>query len=367
MEIRIPVAELARTLPLVQGVAASNTRLTILSHVLLDARDEALHLTVTDRDVTIQFRLPCEVIEPGAMTIPAKPLSDIMRSLPGPDVTLKRLPNEHVEVKCGRTKARLHGLWAEDYPKLPKTTVELADVDGKALLDAIDGTLFAACQDESRGNLMGVRVEPRETGGVTLAATDGHRLVRLESPLLVVPGAGGQKTLPRKGLTEARRLLAGKPEQVRLGISDKHAVLQVDGVTLTMSVVEGAFPDINAVIPKRSPVSVRVERSDLLCSLKRLGTLADDKLQPVRLSKSADDVLRLTCINPERGEIVDDVPAVIEGTMQEMALNARYLADAAHAIGVPGIDMLLTDALSPVIVRGRDEPGHIVVVMPMRM
>src|SRR5688572_7238868 len=120
MELRIPVAELSRALSLAQGVVQRKNTMPILSHVLLDAgANGKLTLSATDLDVGVRTERACEVTAPGSVTIPARALADMVRELPGPDVTLKRLPNQHVEVKSGRTRAKLMALSAEEFPSLP--------------------------------------------------------------------------------------------------------------------------------------------------------------------------------------------------------------------------------------------------------
>lgn len=383
MELRISVAELSRVVSLAQGVVQRKNTMPVLSHVLLDAGTDGdgngrLQLTATDLDVGIKAARPCEVTSPGAVTIPARALADMVRVLPGPDVVLKRLPNQHVEVKSGRTKARLMALSAEEFPSLPSyESASFVSVDQTLLVNMVDKTLYAASQDETRYNLNGVYFEPptNPDGPLTMVATDGHRLVRIERTFA---GAStfnlrGPVILPRKGLSELKRVLDGAtdanadgPQSVELGFHDNHCVVRKGHTVLGMRLVEGQFPDYKQVIPKLADKVVRVAQKDLVDSLKRVSVLASDKMQPVKLVLGKDQLV-VSCTNPETGEISDDVPVEYAGTGIEVAFNARYLLEALASLDDKNVLLKVTDNLSPGLLVGVDEPRHLCVVMPMRL
>lgn len=385
MELRIPVAELSRALSLAQGVVQRKNTMPILSHVLLDAGAGAsgggsLTLSATDLDVGVRTERACEVTTPGSVTIPARALADMVRELPGPDVTLKRLPNQHVEVKSGRTRARLMALSADEFPALPPyADAGFVSLDTTLLVDMVDKTLYAASQDETRYNLNGVLFEPpgmngsSSEGPLTMVATDGHRLVRVERAF---EGAArfALKTpviLPRKGLGELRRILstdAGGDDSktIELGFKDQHCVARRGNTLLGMRLVDGQFPDYKQVIPKLADKIVRIARQDLIDSLKRVSVLAQDRMQPVKLVLGKDTLV-VTCTNPDAGEISDDVPVEYAGQTIEVAFNARYLLEALQSLDDKNVLLKLIDNLSPGLLVGVDEPRHLCVVMPMRL
>lgn len=377
MELRIPVAELARALASAQGVVQRKNTMPILSHVLLDAavaKDGVgkLTLVATDLDVGVRTEQPCEVISVGAITVPARALADMVRELPGPDVVLKRLPNQHVEVKSGRTRARLLALSADEFPPLPayheSTFVSL---DTALLVDMVDKTLYASSQDETRYNLNGVLFEPPPHAGgpLTMVATDGHRLVRIERTFEGADGFGLKSPviLPRKGLSELRRILGNDLDgKLELGFKDNHAVVRRGATVLGMRLVDGQFPDYKQVIPKLADKIVRIARQDLAASLKRVSVLAQDRMQPVKLALTKDQLV-VSCSNPDAGEISDDVPVEYAGQAIEVAFNGRYLLEALSSLDDKNVLLKLIDNLSPGVVVGVDEPRHLCVVMPMRL
>jgi DNA polymerase-3 subunit beta len=378
MELRIPVAELARAVSVAQGVVQKKNTMPILSHVMLDAQPAGkegtgkLTLIATDLDVGVRTEKACEVVSPGSLTIPARALADMVRELPGPDVTLKKLPNQHVEVKSGRTRARLMALSADEFPALPPyQDASFVALDTTLFLDMVDKTLYAASQDETRYNLNGVLFEPaaNKDAPLTMVATDGHRLVRVERNVEGADkfGLKGSVILPRKGLGELRRIFGGDVEgPLEVGFKDNHAVVKKGNTLVGMRLVDGQFPDYKQVIPKLADKIVRIARQDLVDSLKRTSVLAADKMQPVKLILAKDQLV-VSCNNPDAGEISDDVPVEYAGQAIEVAFNARYLLEALGSLDDKNVLMKLTDNLSPGLVVGVDEPRHLCVVMPMRL
>jgi DNA polymerase-3 subunit beta len=211
MEIRIAVSELSKALGLLQGVAQRKNTMPILANVFLEAQLNTLRLSATDLDIGLQIVRTCEVSQPGAITVPAKSLLDIVKLLPGPHVTLLTLPNQHLLVKSGKTQARLLALPPEEFPRLPDVAgISCYKVNSKNFLEAIQKTIYSSSLDENRYNLTGVYFEPGNSpqDPFTFVSTDGHRLSRytlaldedsfaLEHPVI----------LPRKGLIELIKIL----------------------------------------------------------------------------------------------------------------------------------------------------------------
>lgn len=377
MELRIPVSELGRALSMMQGIVQRKNTMPILANVLLEvsaAKDGTgrLTLSATDLDVAMRTERPCDALEPGSVTVPARALSDMVRVLPGPEVTLKRLPNHHIEVKSGRTNAKLMGLSADEYPSLPSyDEVDFVELDATLFSDMVEKTLYAASTDETRYNLNGILFEPdpTEESKLVIVATDGHRLVRIERTF---EGASFSKKepviLPRKGISELRRLLdaAEGDDPLEVGFFENHAVMRRGSTVLGMRLIDGTFPDYKQVIPKLADKVVRVSRADAVDSLRRVSVLAADKTQPVKLSLGKDQLV-VSCSNPDAGEISDDVPVEYAGAELDVAFNARYLVDALSSLDDPNVLIKLTDNLSPALLIGVDEPHHLCVVMPMRL
>jgi len=381
MELRIPVQDLSRALTLMQGVVQRKNTMAILANVLIDVGtddDGAGRVTIaaTDLDVGVRTTRPCEALESGTITVPARALADMVKVLPGPDVTLKRLPNNHVEVKSGRTKARLNALSPDEFPTLPTyDDVNFVKISASLFSEMVDKTVYAASTDETRYNLNGVLFDPSAGEGgdrnhLTMVSTDGHRLVRVERDFedLSFPDEMGSVILPRKGLGEVRRLLDGDDDsdEMEIGFHQNHAVVRRGNTVLGMRLIEGTFPDYKQVIPNMADKVVRISRADIVGALRRVIVLASDKTQPVKLSLKADS-LEVSCSNPDTGEINDDVAVEYSGDEVDIAFNGRYLLEALNSLSDQNILLKLIDHLSPGVVVGVDETQHLCVVMPMRL
>ena len=375
MELKIAAQELAKALGRSQGIVEKKSTMPILSHVLLEAKKGTeLHVSATDLDLAVSSEHGCEVLKDGALAVSARHLYEIVRSLPEQQVLLKRAANNYLEVKSGPSEFRIVGLPAEDFPALPKfERVPFVQVDPAALLDMIERTAFAVSTDETRYNLNGVFFEPSPEV-VRMVATDGHRLSLAERK---IPGDFALKRgviLPKKGLSELRRLLSEavesgeeKPE-AKLGFVENSAIFRRPGVVLVMRLIEGMFPDYRQVIPKGGEKVLSVGRQRFLDTLRRISLLSSDKAHAVKLDLGKG-VLKVLSQNPDLGDAKEDVPVEYAGEPLKIGFNARYLIDVLGAVRSDDVALELADDLSPGVLRGGGEAdaGFTAVVMPMRI
>ena len=374
MEIRIAVSELSKALQLLQGVAGRKNTMPILANVFLEAQGNQLRLSATDLDIGLQILRSCEVGQPGAITVSAKSLLDIVKLLPDPFVSLLTLPNQHLLVKSGKTQARLLALPPEEFPRLPDVTgIVCHPCNTKKFLEAIQKTIYSSSVDENRYNLTGVYLEPGQSprDPFIFVSTDGHRLSRyvltLEKDMLSL---SAPVILPRKGLVELIKILEThtsiENHEFELGFSEQQAVLKTEDVLLTMRLIDGKFPDYKQVIPRISDKIIRTAKSDFVASLRRVSVLTSDKNQSVKLVLRPGE-LTVSCVNPEAGEVSDDVLIDYTGPDMEIAFSAGYLMEALSSLSDTNIMMRFTDPYSPAILTGIHEEHHLCVVMPIRL
>lgn len=375
MDIRISVNDLSRALTNLQGVVQRKNSMPILSNVLLQTDgDKGLIMCSTDLDIGMRLRRPCEVICEGAITVSVRSLLDIVKMLPGPDVSLKELSNQQLSVRSGRTIAKLVTMSAAEFPLLPSTSgMAFQEIQAEKFLAMVQKTLYSASSDETRYNLTGVYFEPQEGAehDVVMVSTDGHRLSRVrESFENTRFNTFEPTTLPRKGLVEFMRLLESlghEPgDSFRLGLSEQHAVMLFKDAYVSMRLIEGKFPDYHQVIPKLTDKIMRASRQDFLLSLKRVSVLASERNQSIRM-KTKSGELTVCCVNPEAGEVSDDVPVEYSGPDMEIGFNAKYIIDALSSISENNIMIKFTDPLSPTLITGMNDDRHQCVIMPMRI
>jgi DNA polymerase-3 subunit beta len=250
MELTIRVPELVKALQRVQGIVEKKTTMPILANALIKSKGkDKIIVGATDLEIGLVADYEAQIDKPGAMTLGAKALFDIVRALPEKTVTQKQTANQWVEISCGKVKYRVVGMAPESFPSLPTfEDVPFFALDPATFREMIDKTLYAVSTDETRYNLTGVFCEPvGGSPGLRMVATDGHRLAVVERPTSEAPIMKEGVIIPRKGLIELRKLIDEGGEGGRLGFVENSAVFEKDGITLTMRLVDGRFPDYQQV------------------------------------------------------------------------------------------------------------------------
>ena len=366
MEFRISTEALQRALYRAHGIVDRKATMPILANVLLEAADGRLRVSATDLEIGLRDEHEATIGQPGRVTVPAKHLLDIVRSLPEGEVTLRRMPNDRVEITSGKARFRLVGASADDFPSLPDVEhVPMVDLSADVLSEMIEKTQYAVSTDETRYNLNGVYVERRD-GLVRMVATDGHRLSLIErdvgEELILDRGV----IVPRKGLAEMRRLLSERPGTVSLGFSGSNSVFRTESLVLVMRLIDGQFPDYEQVIPSSTNNTILVERETLLSALKRVRLVSGDRAPSVRIT-AKDGVFTISSENPDLGEASEEIEVEYQGGELGVGFNANYLVDVLSVLNDPRVRLDISDELAPGIIRPESVEGYTAVVMPMRI
>jgi DNA polymerase-3 subunit beta len=368
MEISIRKSDLVRELQLVQGIVERKTSIPVLSNVLVEAKGAELKLSATDLDVSLRCGCPAAVKTEGAVTLAAKKLYEIARMLPESDVLVKQLPDAWVAIECERSRFKMAGLPREDYPALPepkgKKGVELP---AAALRDLIARTAFAITAEDARYYLAGALLV-LEKDGVSMVATDGHRLAYAQrrTPLKGVD-SGSRVLVPRKAIHELARLLEGD-DSVLFQESDNHLLFSVGGRTLASKTIEGQFPAYEKVVAVAADKHAALDREQFAMAIRRVSLLSSERSRAVKLALQ-NGRLELLASAPELGEAHESLPADYQGDSVEIGFNAQYLLDFLAAAGGDGVTLDLKDGESQGMLKpkGESETDYRYVVMPMRL
>ncbi len=375
MEFSIQTDELTKGLYRAQGIVEKKTAMPILSNVLFEASaDNKVSITATDLEVGVTGEHQAEVAKSGSITISARHLYDIVRSLPKGKVTIKKLPNNWAEVHAdanGRNiEYKMLGMAPEDFQALPDIAkAKMFGVEAGALKEMIDKTSYAVSNDETRYNLNGAFLESLGDGIFRMVATDGHRLSLLDSKLATDPGAVAFESgviIPKKGLMEIKRLLEAEQGECQMGLDGSNLVFKMQTVTVVMRLLDGQFPEYRHVVPDKQKICVSLERKQLMDSLRRISILSSDRTLGVKIVL-AQDRLQVTTSNPDLGEAKEDLSVENADAEITIGFNARYLIDALSAIDAERVDLTLEDDLSPGVLRPAEDERYTCVVMPMRI
>jgi len=370
MELKIDKAALLEGLYLAQGIADRKSTMPILANVLLrtDGKDKLL-VAATDLGVTVTSELPCKVVSEGGLTIGAKHLHDIVKSLPGSELTVKRTENNYAEIRVGKVEYKVVGMSDRDFPKLPNhREVKFGKVDAATLRDMISKTFFSISTDETRYHLNGVLFECDGVEG-RMVSTDGHRLSRIERPLEGGPVLTTGIIIPRKGLVEVRRALEHADGKVELAVQGGNLFLRHKDVALSVKLIEAQFPPYEQVIPKENEKIAICPRVIMLDSLRRISLMSSDKTWGIKLSLSKG-TLRVASDNPDLGEAHEELDVGYDGAALSIGFNAKYFIDLLAEMEGDEVKLELNGELDPGLVRPMDSAGgkgYLGVVMPMRI
>jgi DNA polymerase-3 subunit beta len=375
MELTVAKADLQKELQLCQGVVEKRSTIPILSNVLLKAADGKLQIAATDLDVTILTSLDANITTPGGVTIEAKRLFDVIRSLPDEDVHMTLQENNSMLIESGTAKFRLLGLPAEDYPTLPTATGgESFTFPLSELKTMVSKVVFAITHEETRFQLNGALLKVQPTK-MEMVATDGHRMALINFPQATGDGkkAGTDLTIliPRKALHEILRLEASDDGNVVFGTSDNQLYFEAGERRLLARMIDVNFPNYMEVISRDNDRRVMVDRERLLATIRRISLVANERTRAVRFD-FAPGKLTVSSTNPELGDARETVPIDYSGNPFFVGLNAAYVTDFLAAIDTPSVSLELKDENSQCIGRpstnAEDLPyEYLYVVMPMRL
>ncbi len=373
MDIIVNKTELLSALGRVQGIVERKNTVPILSCVLLEARGSELSISATDLEIFQRSRHPVRVTKEGSVTAPAKKLFEIVREFPEGDVRLVAGDKGWVRMEMGRARFKVMSLPIDDFPALPAGgDGEKIEIAPGLLVEAIEKTGFAMSHDQTRQALNGILLEIEPAGGeeadVRLVATDGHRLAFIQRRCRAAVAGTRGVIVPRKAITEVRKLLGEEAagSAVDISLQENRLFITIGSTLLVTRLVDGQFPDYRQVIPTGGTRIAIVEREPFYRAVRRVSTVTADRVSLLRFSFSSAKVA-VAANNPELGEAAEDVEVEYTGSDIELGLNARYVMDVFSVIGQEKVVIEMNEALSPALVRPLGDEGYRCVVMPMRL
>ncbi|WP_298215504.1 DNA polymerase III subunit beta [Acidocella sp.] len=374
MKFKADRATLMKSLAHVQNVVEKRNTIPILANVLLSVREGRLTIAATDLEIGLVEEVPAETIRDGAITAPAATLYEIVRRQP--DNAIIELDHgggeAQLTLRAGRYTTHLVALPVDDFPKLDagKLTHHFI-LPAAELRGLIDRTRFAISTEETRYYLNGIYLhaaEGEDGPALRAVATDGHRLARVEEAL--PEGAAGMPGIivPRKTVTELRKLLDEASGEVEVALSETRIRFTLGGLRLTSKLIDGTFPDYDRVIPRGNDKILRVEKKDFNDAVGRVSAISAERNRPVKLSL-AKELLVISAASAEQGsaseELGGDLVEYQAGPL-EIGFQARYLSDVTEQIKGK-VEFAFADGAAPTLVRDQNDSSAIYVLMPMRV
>lgn len=378
MKFKITRQNLHNGLASVSSSIPSKTTLPVLSNILFETTDDGVWMSGTDLDVSVRVKIPAEIQEAGRLTAPGKKMQEIVRELPDQPVEVSTR-GDQIELSCGRSRFKLNGLPADEFPTLPGVDFEQSvSVSGENLQDLIHRTSFAVSTEESRPILNGVLWELRD-GSMRMVATNGHRLARRG----VNTGSGSGTVasmdfiVPPAALAQVQRLLKDADEiqvawdQGADGAKKNHLGFRSEGTEVYTRLIEGSYPNYEQVIPKDNDRFAVVDKKALSQAVRRMAVVASDQTHRIRLTFEEGRV-HLNVLTPDLGEGHDELEVDFSGDSLEIGFNANYLQEVLRYM--PTDEVRLTfkaperaATMEPVTADGEPEIDYLCLVMPLRL
>ncbi len=364
MEVVIDRDAFLKGLQMVQNIVEPRQTLPILANVLLEAAGDTVRLTATDLEVGARVSVPAKVAAGGTITLSARKLAEIVKELPAAAVALKVTENVTVSLRCGGATYRMVGLAPDDFPPVvPASPQSWVSIEAKILREMLTQTSFAVSHDETRYALNGV-LFVFQGKDMRMVATDGHRLA-LSTRSLGQGIASATGIVPRKAVSEIMRVI-GAGEEVQIAITDNQFVLQMPNFVMTARLIEGQFPNYEAVIPKGHPARLTTARGGLSSALRRVAVMAEERNKPVKLALSPAS-LKVSASSQELGEAEEILDVEYAGEEMVIGFNSRYLLEAMAALEKDQVVLEIKDAQSPGVIKSVEGESYCCVIMPMRI
>ncbi|MDO5529646.1 MAG: DNA polymerase III subunit beta, partial [Paracoccus sp. (in: a-proteobacteria)] len=337
MKFSIERAVLVKAVAQAGSVVERRHTIPILANLLIEAAPEGVSFRATDLDTEVVDKVPAQVERPGATTVSAQLLSEIARKLP--DGALVNIStdgaNDRLTVQAGRSNFSLATLPREDFPVMASSEYSANfAAPAPALRRLFDKSKFAISNEETRYYLNGVYLHVAQTeDGPTLrcAATDGHRLARIDAALpegaADMPGV----IVPRKTVAELRKLLDDDEAQIAVSVSETKIRFATPSVTLTSKVIDGTFPDYSRVIPSSNSRRMEVDAADFARAVDRVSTVSSERSRAVKLSLDMDRLV-LSVNAPDAGAADEELAVAYADEPLEIGFNAKYLQEIAAQV-----------------------------------
>jgi DNA polymerase III subunit beta len=367
VKINLERDSLLAQLQTVSRVASTRSAIQALSGVQVAASPEACELRATDMDVGLRVPLEAEITREGVVVLPARLMLDVVRSLPGNDVSIELRPAEQdVEVISGNATFHIRTLRTEDFPPFPEPDPESAvSLPAAAFVATALKVAGSASRDETRPVLTGILVSASDRE-LRMVATDSYRLSVKETTLEASLSRAFEVNVPARALQELARV-AGHSEDQELSVSvrQNQVLFVLDRIVLSSRLIDGQFPNYRQLLPEGFEHELRIAGAELTDVVRRISLLAQ-KNAPLRLSFKQGE-LTVSAQTPDVGEALEALPVAFQGEPLEIGFNPEFLRAGLEAIEQGDVLLKLISPLRPGLIEAADESRFQYLIMPIRL
>ncbi len=366
MKFSIKKEEIASELQLLQGIVEKRNTMPILANILVNVTEKEIELIGTDLEVGLKTHFPAQIEEAGSVTLSGKKVFEVVKSLPvGKDVTFKESGDLTMQITSGESQFKVLCLPKEDYPQVPEPKFEKKIVlPLNKFQEMIDRVYFSITQ-EQRYYLSGALLVLKN-GSIELVSTDGHRLaytintikdLKVEEEIRVI--------VAKKTLSELRKF---EDKSIEFDFDESNLFFKVKNKTLISRIIEGKFPDFEAVIPKDNPNTITVSREEITEAVRRVSLFSTERSKGIKFFIEKNEI-KLFSSNPEMGEARDKVGVDYKGENLEIGFNSQYLLDFLSIVKTENVQFEFKDSNSSVLMKPEveEETKYLYILMPMKL
>ncbi len=357
-----------------QNITSKKGTLAILSNILVEVEQDNIVFTGTDLDIGLKQSIPAEVFEKGVLTLPAKKLFEVARESGSPTISFQEEEKNWVKITAGSSVYRLAGMVSDEFPQFPDYNQEaMVEIDSAVMNDLIDKTIFSIAQDkENMFTLTAAlfkKIEEGDTKFLQMISSDGHRLsiMKIEVDESIERLQLNPVTLiPRRGVQEIRKFCEDR-DTFQIGIEEKQVVLQSDDSLLIIRLLEGDFPDFQALLDVLTNENIiRINRLGFLESLKRINLFTEDLFHAIKMEVEENKII-LTSQNADFGSAKDELDVEYTGDPLTLGFNCRYFIDTLQVMEGEIIEACINSNESPCLISSDDDKGFLSIIMPMKL
>lgn len=370
LEFQIPKQAFLKELQLLQGIIERKNTMPILANLLLIGDENGIELTASDLEVALRIRTAADVKRPGAATIPAKKIFEIVRALSDSSpVYVRKKENNWLEIRGGSALFNLVGLPVEEYPSLPDISNEKPiTLPAAVLKESIRRIIFAIAQEDIRYAMNGALFQV-EGNRLLMIGTDGHRMAYLSTELESKKSSEKVEVIiSKKALGELMKLLPEAKEEVQFGKFENFLFFQVDSHLLLSRNIEAQFPNYDKFISLHNEKILAFNAAQLKETIQRVAVLSNERSRAVEFQVS-EGKAKLTSMNPEMGEGFDTLDLQYDGPALKVGFNSLYLTEFLSAISAEEVVFELHSESTAALLRpkGTEQYDYRYVLMPMRL
>ena len=371
MKFIVSSSSLLKQLQNISGVLNSNNSLPILDHFLFEISENQMQVTASDLETTMVTKITVESKESGIIAVPAKLLLDTLKSLPDQPLTFTIDESKHgIEIKSDYGKYQLSGQDGGEFPKTPEVeSPTKMEVAGELLFNAIEKTIFASGNDDLRPVMSGVYFQLSKED-LIFVATDAHKLVKY-SRTDAKASKAATFIMPKKPLNLLKNILSSVDETVNVEFNETNASYSFEDTQLICRLIDGKYPNYEAVIPKENPNKLTIGRNSLLSSIKRVSIFSSKTTHQVRL-KITGSQLQVSAEDVDfNNEASEKLTCQFDGDDMEIGFNSRFLIEMLSNLDTDEVNIEMSapnraGILTPAT--GNDEHEQVLMlVMPVML